>query len=270
MVTSFMSEPTPDFSLLKLVDTHAHISFPQFDSDRERIIRQIEDDTISLLVEIGTNVEDSERAFRTVKGLRNAFFSAGVHPHDSGGLDKQGLLKLESLLLSDKAVAVGEIGLDFFRNLSPVEDQIRAFKEQLELAARLDLPVVVHVREAYSEAYEILKKFGHFKGVIHAFSADLEYARMFVELGFFLGIGGPLTYKKNEELREVVREVSLDRLVCETDCPYLPPVPFRGKRNEPYYVGYVIEEIANQKKISPISCSESLLNNALRLFSISL
>lgn len=270
MVTSFMSGQTPDFSSLKLVDTHAHISFPQFDSDRDRVIGQIEDDEISLLVEIGTNVDDSERAFETVKGLRNAFFSAGVHPHDSSGLDKEGLIKLETLLLNDKAVAVGEIGLDFFRNLSSVEDQVRAFKEQLELAARLDLPVVVHVREAYSEAYEILKEFGHFKGVIHAFSADLEYARKFVELGFFLGIGGPLTYKKNEGLREVVRQISLDRLVCETDCPYLPPVPFRGKRNEPYYVGYVIKEIANQKGIPPTTCSESLLNNAMRLFSIPL
>ncbi|HDP78704.1 MAG TPA: TatD family deoxyribonuclease [Mesotoga infera] len=265
-----MSGPTPDFAGLRLVDTHAHISFSQFDSDREKVIAQIEEDTISLLVEVGTNVEDSQRACETVRDLKNAFFSAGVHPHESTGLDAEGIRSLESLLSCDKAVAVGEIGLDFFRNLSPADRQLEAFKEQLLLAAKLDLPIIVHVRDAFPEAYKTILESGHFKGVIHAFSGDLEYARRFVDLGFFLGIGGPITYKRNEELRNVVREMPLEKLVCETDCPYLPPVPFRGKRNEPYYVGYVIEEIAAQKEISAENCSEKLFENAVGLFSLTL
>jgi len=263
-----MSGPTPDFSDLRLVDTHAHISFPQFDSDRERVIAQIEENAISLLIEVGTNVEDSQRAFETVRELKNAFFSAGVHPHDSSGLDAEGIRSLESLLSREKAVAVGEIGLDFFRNLSPADSQFKAFKEQLLMAAKLDLPIIVHVRDAYPEAYKTILECGHFKGVIHAFSGDLEHARKFVDLGFFLGIGGPITYKRNDELRNVVREIPLEKLVCETDCPYLPPVPFRGKRNEPYYVGYVIEEIAAQKEISVKNCSEKLFENAVELFSL--
>ncbi|MBN2253435.1 MAG: TatD family hydrolase, partial [Kosmotogaceae bacterium] len=195
-----MSGPTPDFSGLRLVDTHAHISFSQFDSDRERVIAQIEEDVISLLIEVGTNVVDSQRACETVRDVKNAFFSAGVHPHDSSGLDAEGIRSLESLLSCDKAVAVGEIGLDFFRNLSPADRQLEAFKEQLLLAAKLDLPIIVHVRDAYPEAYKAILESGHFKGVIHAFSGDLEYARRFVDLGFFLGIGGPITYKRNCEL----------------------------------------------------------------------
>ncbi|WP_292589658.1 MULTISPECIES: TatD family hydrolase [unclassified Mesotoga] len=268
MVTSSMSWPMPDFTSLKLVDTHAHISFSQFDHDRGRIIDQIEEDTISLLIEVGTNVEDSRRASDTVCGLKNAFFSAGVHPHDSSELDEQGVLTLEKLLSHPKAVALGEMGLDYFRNLSPVDAQINAFEIQLELASKLGKPVIIHVRDAYNEAYEIIKSTGYFNGVIHAFSGDLEFARKFVDLGLFLGIGGPVTYKKNDELRRVAREIPLERLLCETDCPYLPPVPLRGKRNEPYYVGYVIEEIAAQKNIPAVDCSVKLFENALELFSL--
>lgn len=259
-----------DFSSFKLSDTHAHISFPQFDKDRQTLLDQLKDRRLSLIIEVGISVEDSLRAFDMLKDTEDLYFAAGVHPHESDSLDREGVKKLEGLLHEISVVAVGEIGLDFFRDLSPRKKQLEVFEMQLEIAERLEKPVIVHIRDAYEEAFGILRDYTGPKGVIHAFSSDIETARRFLDLGFSLGIGGPVTYKKNDELREVVRWSPIDSLLCETDCPYLPPVPFRGKRNQPLYIGYVIEEIANQKSLDSVSCSNTLHDNAVRLFSLDL
>ena len=261
-----MSGQTPDNIHLELVDTHAHVSFPQFDHDRDRIKAQLESGELSMLIEVGTTVEDSLRAVEVFKDFKKVLLSVGVHPHESDGLDDRGLETLKSLLKDRKVVAVGEIGLDFFRDLSPREVQKRVFVKQLEIASSFSLPVVVHVRDAYEEVYEILRQFMGLRGVIHAFSGGPAIASRFLELGYYLGIGGPVTYRKNDGLREVVRLTPMEKLLSETDCPYLPPVPFRGKRNEPLYVKYVVEEIARQKEMDIYICSKRLMDNAIELF----
>lgn len=263
-----MSGQTPDFSPLTLSDTHSHVAFPQFDNDRDKIFSQLNSGDLALLIEVGTTVEDSKRALETFKGTKNAYVAVGVHPHGSKTLDPRGFETLETLLSNDEVVAVGEIGLDFYRDLSPRDVQRRIFAKQLEMALKFALPVIVHIRNAYDDVYEILKEFKGVKGVVHAFSGNLTQAEKFLQLGFHLGIGGPVTYRKNDQLRETVKNVPIERLLSETDCPYLPPVPFRGRRNEPLYVEYVVRQIAEQKGMDAAACSTALLKNAIELFAL--
>lgn len=251
-----------------MVDTHTHLHFHQFDSDRERIIAGFEEDGIDFVVNVGVDLEDSKRSLEVAKLSDRIFCSVGVHPHEAKSVPENFTERLKELAESEKVVAIGETGLDFFRNISPPEDQRRVFIEQIELARMLNLPLIVHVREAYEEAYRILsgERLPEKRGVIHAFSSNYEWAKRFVDLGFFLGIGGPVTYPKNDSLREVVRKVGLEHIVLETDCPFLPPQPFRGKRNEPKYLRYVIETIASVLDTSCTVVEERTTENAIRLF----
>ncbi|OAA28458.1 hydrolase TatD [Kosmotoga arenicorallina S304] len=260
--TSSISEQT-----LKLCDTHSHISFKQFDGDRDRIISQLKDGQIEFIIEVGIDLESSKRAVELATRFNRIFAAVGIHPHESAKALPEYLDDFRDLFANDTVVAIGEIGLDYFRNLSPKELQKKAFIEQLALAQELNLPVVVHIRDAYNDAYEILKKFGGgLRGVIHAFSGTKADAKNFIELGFKLGIGGPLTYPKNNELREIVRKFPLEYFLPETDCPYLPPQKYRGKRNEPLYVRFIEETIAEIKGISLIHCGAVLCENAVKLF----
>lgn len=249
-----------------MVDTHTHLHFHQFDLDREDILRSFEKDGISFVINVGVNLEDSKRALELAEKFENVFVAVGVHPHDSKDAPEDLERKLREFALSERVVAVGETGLDFYRNLSPREIQVEIFERHLSIAQELNLPVIVHVREAYKEAYEILKKFPGMRGVVHSFSANYTWARKFLDLGFHLGVGGPITYPKNEELRDVVRKVGLDFLLLETDCPFLPPQPFRGKRNEPRYLKFVLEEVSKLTGFSPVVVDEVTTENAKRLF----
>ncbi|APT73894.1 hydrolase TatD [Thermosipho melanesiensis] len=250
-----------------MVDTHAHLHMKHFNKDREEVIKKFKDDGILFVVNVATNLKDSVSCIELARKYNKIYATVGVHPHDSKDVPKKYLEKLNNLAQNFKVVAIGEIGLDYYRNISPVEVQQKVFTEQLILAKELDLPVIVHIRDAYEDAYNIIEMIGHFKGVIHAFSGDKEYALKFVKLGFMLGIGGPVTYKKNENLRNVVRLVGEENIVTETDCPYLPPQPFRGKRNEPSYVKYVVEEI---NRILDNDVAETLVKNAAELFEVKL
>ncbi|MBT1247978.1 MULTISPECIES: TatD family hydrolase [unclassified Thermosipho (in: thermotogales)] len=250
---------------MRFVDTHAHLHMKHFDKDRKEIIEKLND--FPFLVNVATNIEDSYLSLSLAKNYKKIYATVGVHPHDSKDVSKDYLGVLEKLAKDEKVVAIGEIGLDYYRNISPFEIQQKVFTEQLILAKELNLPVVVHIRDAYEDAYNIIEMIGHFNGVIHAFSGDNEYALKFVKLGFFLGIGGPVTYKKNENLRDVVRLVGEENIVSETDCPYLPPQPFRGKRNEPGYVRFVVEEI---NRVLGEDVSETLVKNAAELFEVKL
>jgi len=254
---------------MNFVDTHAHLQMKHFENDREEIIKNFENAGIFFVINVGTNIEDSIISAEFSRKYNKIFSSIGIHPHDSKNAPENYLEKLEELSKNDKVVAIGEIGLDYFRNFSPKEIQQKVFTEQLLLAKELQLPVIIHIRDAYEDAYSILESFGPFEkgGVIHSFSADSEWALKFVKLGFYLGIGGPITYKKNKILREVVRMVGEDNILTETDCPYLPPQPFRGKRNEPAYVKYVVETIND---IIGYDVSEILIKNAVELFEVNL
>ncbi|MFW6121303.1 MAG: TatD family hydrolase, partial [Petrotogales bacterium] len=253
---------------INICDTHAHINFSQFDKDREEILRDI-NERFDYVIEVGIDIEASEAANDLAEKNKNIYSATGIHPHDVVSTSKNYREKLEALSKSDKVVAVGEIGLDYYRDISPRRTQRIMFAEQLELAMENRLPVIVHVRDAYNDAIEILEKFaGNVKGVVHAFSGDRNYAERIVELGFKIGIGGPITYKKNHELREAVKTTDINFLLPETDCPFLPPQQYRGKRNQPGYVEFVIKKIAEVKGLTIPECSKKLCNNGKELFGI--
>ncbi len=250
-----------------LVDTHAHLHFGRFSSDVDDVVERFKREGGKYLINIGINVEDSEKALKTARkyGFKAA---VGVHPHDSKSVPKNYIERLEELAKDKNVVAIGEIGLDYYRNLSPKEVQKKVFIEQIELAEALKKPLIIHVRQAYEDVYEILSSVDlpDPPGVIHAFSADLDWALKFIKLGFMLGIGGTVTYPKNEKLRNVVKGVGIDSILTETDCPYLPPQPFRGRRNEPLYVKYVLEKISDLLNISVEEAGKKILNNAMEVF----
>lgn len=250
---------------MKLVDTHAHLQLKHFEDDRDEIIKRFDDDNIEFIINVAINVSDSFECVNLAEKYDKIFATVGVHPHDSKDVPEDYLATLKKLAMEKKVVAIGEIGLDYYRNFSPKEIQQKIFAEQLMLARELNLPVVIHIRDAYEDAYNIIEMIGPHNGVIHSFSGGKEYALKFVKLGFYLGIGGPLTYKKNQELRDVVKLVGEENIITETDSPYLPPHPFRGKRNEPSYVRYVVEEI---NRLIGYDVSQKLVDNARELFGV--
>ena len=253
---------------MKLVDTHAHLHFPRCQGDIEEVVERFKEEGGVFVLNVGVNLKDSEAALKEAK--RFSFkAAAGIHPHDSKDAPEDFIQRLQRLLEDPDFVAVGEIGLDYYRNLSPKEVQKRVFQEQIDLAAALNKPLVVHIRDAYEDAYEILSssELPDPPGIIHAFSADSEWALKFVKLGFLLGIGGPVTYPKNERLRQAVRAVGIENIVTETDCPYLPPQKRRGKRNEPSYIKFILEEISRILEMEIEEAAERIHKNAMEVLS---
>jgi TatD DNase family protein len=231
-----------------LIDSHAHLELSEFDGDREDVIERARESGVGCIVNVGINLEDSRNAVALAERYDNIYASVGVHPHDAKSIDETTYDSLRKLSENDNVVAYGEIGLDFFRNLSPKDLQIKRFGEQLELAGELGLPVIIHDREAHREIVEMLKGWKSYSGgVIHCFSGDYDMARKCLDMGFYISIPGTITYKKSETLRDVVRRVSIDRLLVETDCPFLSPEPKRGKRNEPANVVYTTHKVAQVK-----------------------
>ncbi len=254
---------------MRYADTHAHLHFPKFKKDIDEVVERFKKSGGEFLLNVGVNLEDSRKA---VEVARKYGFKAsvGIHPHDSKDVPADFVQILSELIQDETVVAIGECGLDYYRNLSPRDVQKEIFQAQIDLAAALNIPLVVHIRDAYEEAYEILSssQLPDPPGVIHAFSADSEWALKFVKLGFLLGIGGPVTYPKNEELRRAVRAVGIENILTETDSPYLPPQKFRGRRNEPSYVIHVIERVAEVLGEDPEVVGEKTLENALEVFKV--
>ncbi|MCX6099589.1 MAG: TatD family hydrolase, partial [Candidatus Bipolaricaulota bacterium] len=216
------------------------------------------------------SLDSSHEAVRLAERHRLIWATVGVHPHGAKYVTPKALRELEELAKSPRVVAIGEIGLDYYRDLSPRDVQRSVFAAQLELAKRLELPVVLHNRQSTDDHVAILRKVGRtHAGVVHSFLGDLVLAETFLGLGLHLGVGGPLTYPANEALRDAVRRVPLERIVLETDCPYLTPVPHRGKRNEPAYIELVAAEIARIRGISIDDVARQTTENALALFGIS-
>ena len=253
---------------MRLIDSHAHLDDRAYAKDRAAIIARAFADGIGI-VTIGTNLESSREAVRLAGRHRTVWATVGVHPHDAKEVDDGVLDALERLAARDGVVAIGEIGLDYYRDLSPRSVQRQVFEAQLDLAKRVDLPVCLHNRESTDDLVAILRVAGpKHRGVVHSFLGDGALAAVFLDLGFHLGIGGPITYPKNEILREAVRSVPLDRLLIETDCPYLTPVPYRGRRNEPSYVRYVVETVAELHGIDVEELARTTTGNAIRLFDL--
>lgn len=224
------------------IDSHAHIDGPEFDADRDEMIERAKAAGVSLILNVGTGDPHSgafERAVALGQEHDSVYTAIGTHPHDARLYDDSAEEKIKSLVQHERVLAWGEIGLDFHYDNSPRDVQVEVFKRQLRAARECDLPVVIHTREAEAETIEILRTEydgAHRRGVFHCFSGSKDLAQRAVEIGFMVSFAGIVTFKKAEELRAVAREVPLDRLFIETDCPYLAPIPYRGKRNEPAYV----------------------------------
>jgi len=214
----------------------------------------------------------SQAAVALAEAYPQIYAAVGVHPHDAKTLTGDMLKELRALALHPKVVAIGEIGLDFFRDLSPRDKQRQAFKQQLALASEIGKPVIIHDRDAHSEIMAILHRWvrGSHEpvGVLHCFSGDLAMAQEAIELGFYISIAGPVTFKNARRLRELVGQLPLEKLLIETDCPYLAPHPYRGKRNEPAYVKLVAQEVARVKGLSPEKVSRVTSDNAQALFAL--
>jgi TatD DNase family protein len=230
-----------------MIDSHCHLDFPDFDQDRDEVLARATEAGVTAIVNPGTDLESSRRALALAERYDNVYAAVGVHPHDASTLDRQVLAELRQLASHPKVVAIGEIGLDYYRDLSPRAQQRAAFEAQLTLAADLDRPVIIHQRESADDVMAALRDWatgGRPGCVLHAFSGDDAMADEAVSLGFFIGVGGPLTFKNARRLPEIVTGLPLSCLVVETDAPYLAPHPYRGKRNEPAYVALVVKRLA--------------------------
>jgi TatD DNase family protein len=253
---------------VRLIDTHAHLDDRAFDKDRPALIARLHADGVGA-VTVGASLESSREAVRLAERHHLIWATVGVHPHGAKYVTPEVLRELEELAKTPRVVAVGEIGLDYYRDLSPRDVQRSVFADQLDLAKRLELPVVLHNRQSTDDLVAILRVAGRsHRGVVHSFLGDAALAETFLSLGLYLGVGGPLTYPANEALRDAVRRAPLERLVLETDCPYLTPVPHRGQRNEPAYIELVAAEIARIRGNSIDDVARQTTVNARALFSL--
>jgi TatD DNase family protein len=228
-----------------VIDTHAHLDFKQFDKDREQVIDYALSNRVERIINIGVDLESSRNSVKLAEQYDQIYATVGFHPHDAKNLTGESLKEIEKLAQHEKVVAIGEIGLDFYRNLSPQKDQIKAFKKQIDLAKRLKLPIVVHVRDAWDDAITALKESEaeSVGGVLHSFTGNSTQAEQARCLSFHLSFNGMLTYP-DSKTSQVARDVPLDSILVETDCPYLAPVPHRRKRNQPAYVKFVLQRLS--------------------------
>jgi TatD DNase family protein len=255
-----------------LLDSHTHIDMREFDADRERVLQRARESGVAAVIDIGIDIASSEAAIALAEKHSDVFATVGIHPHDASKVTDADIARLEELAKHPKVVAVGETGLDFYRNRSSKQSQFDVFKRHLELASKAGLPVVIHSRNAKDEVFEILREWVSGRrsarqpvGVLHCFSGDAGLGRKYIDMGFMVSFAGPVTYPKSSAAG-VAKEIPLDKITIETDCPFLTPQAHRGKRNEPSYVSYVASKIAEVKGISPESVAETTSANAIRLF----
>lgn len=256
----------------QFIDTHAHITFPEFDRDRAEVISRAFEGGLEYIIAVGAG-EDLNGNFKAVAAAEKEariFATVGVHPHDAAKMEDSWLAQIEKWVKHEKVVAIGEIGLDFYRNKSPRDVQIKRFKEQLKIARDANLPVVIHSRNANDEVLKILEEDGvpERGGVFHCFSGSVEFAKKIVDTGFLISVPGVVTFKNSLELCEVIAEIPLEKIVIETDCPYLAPEPHRGKRNEPAYVIHVADKIAEIKALAVGDVARITTLAAKRLFGL--
>jgi TatD DNase family protein len=252
-----------------LIDSHAHLDMEEFEGDLPEVLARALESGVSEIISIGIDLPSSAKALELARKHDFVYSTVGYHPHNAKEADAKVLRDLADLALDPKVVAWGEIGLDFFRRHSPPQSQIEAFERQLDMARDLGLPVIVHDREAHEQLSEILRKKGPpLTGVIHCFSGDYALARFFMDMGFYISIPGTVTYKKAALVQEVAARIPLERLLVETDAPYLAPVPHRGKRNEPAFVKYTAQEIARLRGMDYQELARATSENARTLFKL--
>ena len=253
-----------------IFDSHAHYDDAQFDEDRMDVLSHLKDAGVAKVVNISNGWDDLLKTLELIKEVPFLYGTVGIHPCKISELNEDRMEQMKEFCSRDKIVAVGEIGLDYYWMSDPKEVQKEWFIRQLRLAKEVNLPVVIHSRDASQDTFDIMKAehAGTTGGVIHCYSGSVEMAREYVKMGYFLGIGGVVTFKNSKTLKKVAAEIPLEHIVIETDCPYLAPTPYRGKRNSSAYLPMVVEEIARLRGISTEEVERVTYENAMRLYSI--
>ena len=263
-------KPFPKKGDRMLIDSHAHLDMEEFDDDRETVIRRAFEGGLTHIVTVGIDPASSRAAVGLSRAFDGIHAAVGCHPHNAALAAPDVLKEIAEMAESEGAVAWGEIGLDFFRMRAPKEVQEQAFSRQLRLARDLDLPVIVHDREAHDTVFRMIREMGKGvrRGVIHCFSGDVALAKAFISLGYYISIPGTVTYKKAARIKAVAAALPLESMLVETDCPYLAPVPRRGKRNEPAYVAFTAREIARLRGADFEEVARRTSQNARDLFGL--
>lgn len=251
----------------KIIDSHAHYDDESFDSDRAEVFSQIQEEGVVGILNCSSTYDSVGKTNNLTKEYNFIYGALGIHPENANELTDERLENIKELIKSNKRiVAVGEIGLDYYWDENPPKEvQKEVFIKHMKLAEELNKPVIIHDRDAHADTIEIMKMFPNVKGVVHCFSGSVEFARECVKLGYYIGITGVITFKNAKKLVEVVRDVPLDKLLVETDCPYMAPEPNRGKRNKSDYIKYIIEKIATIKEIDPLELNLQVNENFYNL-----
>ena len=268
MQIAWLRKKAPVWRITMIFDTHAHYDDEAFDADRDELIQSLENHGIEAVVNIGASIQTTKNTLELMKRYPNVYGAVGVHPSETAELNEQLLEWLKTVSKTPKVVAIGEIGLDYYWEEPDHAVQKKWFIRQLGLARETGLPVVIHSRDAAKDTLDLMKaeKAGDMGGVIHCFSYGKEMAREYLNMGFYLGIGGVLTFNNAKKLKEVVAYMPMDRIVLETDCPYLSPVPNRGKRNSSLNLPYVVEAVSRIKELEPETVIEITRENARKLY----
>lgn len=250
------------------VDTHAHLQDSEYKNDLKPVLERAAKANVSTIVCVGYDYESSRQAVDMADKYKHIYAAVGVHPHDARSLDEQMLERIYALAQNPKVVAIGEIGLDYYRNLSPKDLQKKAFIQQIELARELAKPIIIHDRDAHQDILEIIKQenAGKNQGVMHCYSGHLPLAAELIKEGFYISLAGPLTFKNAKKTHEVAQSINLNRVLIETDCPYLGPEPLRGKRNEPANVVLVAKKLAELRDKTVEEIAQITRTNAKEVF----
>ena len=251
-----------------LFDTHAHLNDESFDKDRDFLLASLPRENIALYTEIGTDLKSSRQALKLADKYDFIYAAVGIYPHETNGITDSTIDELKKLCRHKKAVAIGEIGLDYHTDTAPKEQQKIWFKKQINLAYELNMPICVHTRDAMKDTIDILSETPNKGGIIHCFSGSAESAQILVEMGFYISFAGPVTFKNACGLKAAAKAVPLEKILIETDSPYMTPAPFRGERNDPSRVALVAARLAELWGISPQEAADITNENARRLFGI--
>ena len=251
-----------------LFDSHAHYDDKAFEQDRDELLSSLSAHNVGYVVNVGASLRGARESMSLASRFSNVYAAAGIHPDEVGCMNDAVMEELRSMCRLEKTVAVGEIGLDYHWNVEEKEVQKKWFLEQLRLSKEVDLPINVHSRDAAQDTFDLIKAehAGSTGGIIHCFSGSPEMAREYLRMGYLIGIGGVVTFKNGKTLKQVVKETPIEYLVTETDCPYLAPEPFRGKRNDSSYLKYVVKTIAELKELPVETAEEILFENAKKLY----
>ena len=252
-----------------MIDSHCHLDFKQYEGKREEVVAQAIGSGVHTIVNIGTDLKSSVFSVDLAQKYGSVRAAVGVHPHDASTVNRELLDRLRDLAADHNVVAIGEIGLDFYRDRSPRDAQRRAFQEQLELAVELKRPVIIHTREAFDETVEIIKNYASKLkgGVFHCFPGDVQQAQLVIDLGFMVSFGGVITFPK-AIMADVAARVPIESVILETDSPFLTPVPYRGKTNYPAYVRFVYEKFAQLRNMSVEQAEKQIDRNCQKLFGL--